>query len=156
MRITILAVGKLKEKYLKEGIEFYKRRINFYIPCELIEINDVKSFRMDDIIGIKDKEADKIKSYLSNTDYIISLDEKGEEYTSLSFSRHLQKLMNRGIKELTFIIGGSYGLSDKIINLSNEKLSLSKMTFPHDLVRLIFVEQLYRALTIIKNEKYHH
>jgi len=156
MRITILTVGKLKENYLKEGIESYKKRINFYIPCELIEISDVKGSKMDNITIIKNKEGEKIKSYLSSSDYIISLDEKGVEYSSISFSKHLQKLMNRGIKELTFIIGGSYGLSDEIINLSNERLSLSKMTFPHDLVRLIFIEQLYRALTIIKNEKYHH
>jgi len=156
MKIKVLTIGKLKEKYLCQGIEFYKKRINFYIPFEIIEVPDIKNYKNLEINEIKNKEAEKILNYINDSDYIISLDEKGREFTSFDFSQYLQLLINRGIKEISFVVGGSYGLSDKILKVSNEKISLSKMTFPHDLVRLIFVEQLYRALTIIKNEKYHH
>jgi len=156
MKIKILAIGKLKEKYLLDGIEFYKKRISYYLPISIIEIPDIKNYSSLSIEEIKNKEAEKIKDFIRNSDYIIVLDEKGKEYSSIEFSKYLQSLMNIGTRELLFIIGGSFGLSEKILEISDEVLSLSKMTFPHDLVRLIFIEQLYRALTIIKNEKYHH
>jgi len=156
MKIKLIMVGKTDAEYLKKGISIYSERIKHYLPFEEIIIPYIKNNKSITKKEQKEKEAEQILKYISKSDYIILLDEKGKEFTSVDNAGHLQKIMNRGIKDLVFIIGGPYGFSEKIYKICNEKNSLSKMTFSHQMIRLIFVEQLYRAFTILNNEPYHH
>lgn len=155
MKIVLINTGKTSEPHIKEGLSIYIKRIANYIPIEVIEIQDIKAKQ---VTNEKQKELEGISllKQMSKFDYIIVLDEKGMEYSSEEFASHLQKLMNRGIKTLAFITGGPFGFSRDVYDKSNERISLSRMTFPHQLVRLIFIEQLYRAVTILNNEPYHH
>lgn len=155
MKIVLINTGKTSEAHIKEGLSIYIKRIANYIPIEVIEIQDIKARQ---VTNEKQKELEGISllKQMNKFDYIIVLDEKGMEYSSEEFASHLQKLMNRGIKSLAFITGGPFGFSREVYDKSNERISLSRMTFPHQLVRLIFIEQLYRAVTILNNEPYHH
>lgn len=143
--IKIIAVGSLKEKYLKSMVEDYYKRITKYHKIELIEVKD------SNII----KEKDEILKKINKNDYIISLDIYGREYNSIEFKDHLENLFNNGKSNITFIIGGSDGIDDKIKSLSNELISFSKLTFPHGLFRAILLEQIYRSFKIMNNESYH-
>lgn len=143
--IKIIAVGSLKEKYLKSMVEDYYKRITKYHKIELIEVKDSNIT----------KEKDEILKKINKNDYIISLDIYGREYNSIEFKDHLETLFNNGKSNITFIIGGSDGIDDKIKSLSNELISFSKLTFPHGLFRAILLEQIYRSFKIMNNESYH-
>ena len=143
--IKIIAVGSLKEKYLKSMVEDYYKRITKEHKSELIEVKDSNIT----------KEKDEILKKINKNDYIISLDIYGREYNSIEFKDHLENLFNNSKSNITFIIGGSDGIDDKIKSLSNELISFSKLTFPHGLFRAILLEQIYRSFKIMNNESYH-
>lgn len=156
MTIKLLAIGKTDSKPLQELISEYQKRLGFYIKFnfEIIpDIKNVKNLREDQQ---KQKEGELILSKLNNTDALILLDENGKQFDSVGFSNYLQKHMNSGIKQLVFVIGGPYGFSEDVYSKAKGKISLSKMTFSHQMVRLFVIEQLYRGFTILKNEPYHH
>ena len=158
MKIRIIAVGKIKETYLKSGIDEYLKRIKPYSQIEIIEVLDepVSDNPNESIIKIvKDKEGQKVLKYLKPNDYVISLDLNKKEFTSEEFAVYLDKKFEIGKSNITFVIGGSYGLSDELKNRANDAISLSKMTFLHQMTRLILLEQIYRAFKINKNEVYH-
>lgn len=158
MKIKLVTVGKLKEKYLVDGIKEYVKRLNAYCKVEMIEvpdkpIPDKASEHTEDII--KDKEANKIVSKIKDDEYVIVLDLHGKEIDSVAFSKQIEECMIRGKSTITFVIGGSLGLGQAIIERANYRLCFSKMTFPHQLMKLVLVEQIYRAFKIMKNETYH-
>ncbi|MDP3313517.1 23S rRNA (pseudouridine(1915)-N(3))-methyltransferase RlmH [Lutibacter sp.] len=156
MNIKVVAIGKTDDKNLTILIEAYQNRLKHYINFELEIIPDVKNSKNLSENQQKEKEGELIIKKLTNSDILILLDEKGKEYGSVDFSKYLQKQMNAGIKQLIFVIGGPYGFSDELYKKATGKISLSKMTFSHQMIRLFVVEQLYRAFTILKNEPYHH
>lgn len=156
MTIKLLAIGKTDNKQLQLLINDYTKRLSHYIKFELDIIPDLKKVKHLSEAQQKQKEGELILSKLSNTDVLILLDENGKHYDSVGFSNYLQKHMNSGIKQLVFVIGGPYGFSEEVYAKSKGKVSLSKMTFSHQMVRLFVVEQFYRGFTIIKNEPYHH
>lgn len=156
MKITLLLIGSTDRKYLKEGIDDYLKRVSFYLPFEMRIIPDIKNNRNLSPSQQKEKEGKAILDLVSQGDLLILLDEQGNELSSTGFTKWIEKKMVTGTRQLTFVIGGPYGFSDAVYQRADSKISLSKMTFPHQLVRLIFAEQLYRAMTIIKGEPYHH
>lgn len=149
--IKLITVGSIKEKYLKDAIDEYIKRIKKYTNIEIIEVKDEGLVEEVKAINI---EAEKIKKYISNKDYVITLEIEGKEYTSIEFSKKIEQIQIEN-SNITFIIGGSYGLSKEIKNRANMHLSFSKMTFPHQLFRIMLLEQIYRAYKIINNERYH-
>ena len=156
MTIKLIAIGKTDNNHLQTLIEDYIKRLNFYIKFAIEIIPDIKNVKNLSESQQKIKEGELILNKLTPTDELILLDENGKQYDSVSFSEYLQKKMNSGIKQLVFVIGGPYGFSDEVYNKANGKISLSKMTFSHQMIRLFFTEQLYRGFTILKNEPYHH
>jgi 23S rRNA (pseudouridine1915-N3)-methyltransferase len=154
MNIKLVVIGETNNKNLKVLIDHYTHKLNHYIKFDLIIIKDPKK-KLPESIQIQ-KEGEKILSILKKNEFIILLDENGEHKSSVGFSKFIQKKLNSGMKTLTFVIGGPYGFSKEIKSMSNYQLSLSKMTFSHEMIRLFFTEQLYRAFSIIKNEPYHH
>lgn len=156
MTIKLLAIGKTDSKELQKLIDDYQKRLGFYIKFEFEIIPDLKNSKNLTEDQQKQKEGELILGKLNATDVLILLDENGKQMDSVSFSSYLQKHMNSGIKQLVFVIGGPYGFSEDVYNKAQAKLSLSKMTFSHQMVRLFVVEQLYRAFTILRNEPYHH
>jgi 23S rRNA (pseudouridine1915-N3)-methyltransferase len=156
MKIKLVAIGKTDHKQLMELVSAYEKRLTHYVKFELKVIPDIKNVKNLSEKEQKEKEGALILKELTATDQLILLDEKGHEFRSLEFSRFLQKKMNSGIKQLVFVIGGPYGFSDAVYKKAQGKVSLSKMTFSHQMIRLFMVEQLYRAFTILKNEPYHH
>jgi len=156
MKIKLLAIGKTDNKNLQLFMDDYIKRLGFYISFEILIIPDLKKTKSLTENQQKQKEGELLLKNLEPSDKVILLDEKGKSYSSVGLSEFLQKKMNSGIKTLVFIIGGPYGFSDEIYSRANGKLSLSAMTFSHQMVRLFFIEQLYRAFTILKNEPYHH
>ena len=156
MNIKLIAIGKTDNKNLIALIEDYAKRLRFYIRFEFEIIPDIKNVKHLSEAQQKEKEGELILGKIQHSDVLILLDENGKQLNSLDFSRYLQKHMNSGIKTLIFVIGGPYGFSDTIYKRANGKLGLSKMTFSHQMVRLIFMEQMYRGFTILRNEPYHH
>ncbi|WP_442590177.1 23S rRNA (pseudouridine(1915)-N(3))-methyltransferase RlmH [Pedobacter sp. AW31-3R] len=156
MKITLLAVGKTEDKYLIEGIEKYLSRLKHYIGFNLVIIPDIKNTKNLTQTQQKAKEGELILKQVSNLDMVILMDEKGKKYTSIQFSDYLNKQMIGSVQQLVFIIGGPYGFDESIYKRANGSISLSDMTFSHQMVRLFFVEQLYRAFSILKGEPYHH
>ncbi|MEL7586783.1 MAG: 23S rRNA (pseudouridine(1915)-N(3))-methyltransferase RlmH [Prolixibacteraceae bacterium] len=156
MKVKLIVVGKTDKTYLQEGISIYHERISHYLPFEYRIIPDIKNTRRLPEEIQKEKEGELLLSQINPTDEIILLDERGKEFKSPEFARFLEKKMLDGTKTLVFIIGGPYGFSKKLVDAATSKISLSRMTFSHQMVRLIFSEQLYRALTILKGEPYHH
>jgi len=156
MKITLLTIGKTEDSYLKEGIDKYLSRLKHYIKFEITEIPELKNTKALSQEQQKAKEAELIFKNTATTDHIILLDERGAELNSVQFSAMLNKKMIASVQNLVFIIGGPYGFDDSVYKRANDKLSLSRMTFSHQMVRLFFVEQVYRALTILKGEPYHH
>ncbi len=156
MKIKLLAIGKTDNKNLILLIEEYQNRLKHYVKFELEIIADIKNAKNLSEIQQKEKEGELILSKLQNTDQLVLLDDKGNDFTSIQFSQYLQKKMNSGIKQLVLVIGGPYGFSKAVYKKSFGKISLSKMTFSHQMIRLFVVEQLYRGFTILKNEPYHH
>ena len=156
MTIKLLAIGKTDNKQLQQLIDDYTKRLGFYIKFELEIIPDLKKVKNLSEDQQKKKEGDLILSKITPTDILILLDENGKQYDSVQFANYLQKHMNSGIKQLVFVIGGPYGFSPEVYSKARGKVSLSKMTFSHQMVRLFMIEQLYRGFTILKNEPYHH
>ncbi len=156
MNIKLIAIGKTDDKNLQSLINDYSKRLSFYIKFDLEIIADIKNVKNLSENQQKEKEGELILSKLTSTDQLILLDENGKTFTSIKFSEELQKKMNSGIKTLIFVIGGPYGFSENVYAKANGKISLSQMTFSHQMVRLFFIEQLYRGFTILKNEPYHH
>jgi len=156
MKIVLLAVGKTSEQYLIDGVYKYQKRLSYYTQFEFIEIMNIKNAKSISKFELIKKEGDLLLKHLHPSDHVILLDDKGKEFSSNSFSEKIQNWMLSGKKRLVFIIGGAYGFSENLYNRGNEKISLSKMTFSHQMVRLFFVEQLYRGYTILNNEPYHH
>lgn len=156
MNIRLLAIGKTDNKSLQTLIDDYTKRLSFYIKFDLEIIPDIKNVKNLSEAQQKEKEGELILSKLAATDQLILLDEKGSTFSSVGFSDYLQKKMNAGIKTLVFVIGGPYGFSEEIYKKAQGKISLSAMTFSHQMVRLFVIEQMYRGFTILKNEPYHH
>lgn len=152
MIITLICAGKTSKKYAAEGMRIYIERLSHYCKFNLVEVESGKG----DGTQIRKKEAESILKRVGGKDVLILLDEKGKEFSSVEFSKIVAHHQNISTKNLVFVIGGAYGFSEEVYKRSNMKISLSKMTFPHQLVRVIFLEQLYRAFTILKGEKYHH
>jgi 23S rRNA (pseudouridine1915-N3)-methyltransferase len=156
MKVLLIIVGKTDFKYLEEGIQLYSNRIVHYLPFEIITIKDLKKAKSLSPELVKENEGKEILNKIEPTDFVILLDENGKEFTSVQFAKYIENKTITGIRKLIFVIGGAYGYSDNVYKRANDKFSLSKMTFSHQIVRLIFMEQLYRAFTIIKGEPYHH
>lgn len=156
MKICLLVIGKTDAYYYEEAIKEYCKRLEHYIPFEIKIIPDLKNTKNFSIEQQKTKEGEAIVKNFQAGDYVVLLDERGKEYTSLKFAEYIEKKMQTIPKRLIFVIGGPYGFSNEVYNKAQEKLTLSKMTFSHQMIRLIFVEQLYRAMTILNNEPYHH
>ena len=156
MKITLLVIGKTDAHYLIDAISEYERRLEHYIPFDLQIISDIKNSKNLSEEQQKEKEGDLILKNIQAGDYIVLLDERGKEYTSLQFANYIEKKTHIVSKKLIFVIGGPYGFSEKVYDKASEKISISKMTFSHQMIRLIFVEQLYRSMTILNNEPYHH
>ena len=156
MKIKLIVVGKTSAKYLLEGEKEYEKRLSNYIKYEEIIIPDVKNSGKLSENELKKKEGQLILGKLENSDHVILLDDKGKSYSSIDFANFLQQKMNNSFKSLVFIIGGAFGFSDEVYQRAGSKLSLSKMTFSHQMIRLIFKEQLYRGFSILRGEKYHH
>lgn len=156
VKILLLTIGNTDKKYMKEGIDDYVKRISFYLPFEMKVIPDIKNRSSLSEELQKEKEGQLILSHVSSGDYLALLDERGTEFSSVEFSKWIEKKMIAGTRQVIFVIGGPYGFSNVAYQRSDIKISMSKMTFSHQMVRMIFVEQIYRAMTIIKNEPYHH
>lgn len=158
MNILIVSVGKLKEKYLKMGIEEYLKRLNAYAKVEVVEVSDEKApeeLSESEMVQVKQKEGERILAKISQDTYVIALAINGKMQSSEDLADTLDKLATYGKSKIAFIIGGSLGLSDEVLKRANEHLSFSKMTFPHQLMKLILVEQIYRAYRINRGEPYH-
>ncbi|MEH7117457.1 23S rRNA (pseudouridine(1915)-N(3))-methyltransferase RlmH [Neobacillus vireti] len=158
MNISIITVGKLKEKYLRQGIEEYLKRLTSYAKVEMVEVADEKApeeLSELEMLQVKQKEGERILAKISQDTYVIALAIQGKLRSSEELADTIDKLATYGKSKIAFVIGGSLGLSDEVIKRSNEQLSFSKMTFPHQLMRLILVEQIYRAFRINRNEPYH-
>jgi len=156
MKITLLQTGKTTDKNVSALVDLYARRIKKYSVFEIITLPELKNTKNVSVQGQKIKEASKILQSLNEDDYIILLDEKGKELRTLEFSGVLEKMFFMPKKRIVFVIGGPWGFSQAVYDRADYKLSLSKMTYPHQLVRLLFLEQLYRVFTIIRGEPYHH
>ena len=156
MKIKLIVVGKTNSTYLIEGEKEYENRLKHYIKFEEIIIQDVKQAGKLGEYELNKKQGQMILGQIENSDDVILLDNKGKSYSSLQFSEFLQQKMNSSLKSLVFVVGGAFGFSDEVYQRANLKLSLSKMTFSHQMVRLIFKEQLYRGFSILRAEKYHH
>lgn len=156
MKISLLVIGKTDEEYLNKGIGIYLTRLSHYIKFSLSEIQPPKNFRLLNPQQLKEAEGKLLLRYFEESDYVVLLDENGKLPTSVEFAGILQKHMNSGIRHLMFVVGGAFGFSEEVYLAANSKLSLSPMTFSHQMIRLFFTEQLYRAFTILKNEPYHN
>ena len=155
MRICLLTVGKTDAGWVREGLETYSSRLSRYVPFSVNEIPELKNASSLSKAQVKEKEGELILLRVTAKDTVILLDEKGKEYSSSEFAKEVEKLISSG-NNIVFVIGGAFGFSDAVYARSDGKVSLSRMTFTHQMVRTIFVEQLYRAFTIIKGEPYHH
>lgn len=153
MKIELILIGKTNTKFIVEGIKEYQKRLKHYIDFTQTELPNVKAQTTD---LQKQKEGENMLKKIKNEDFVVLLDERGKNFTSVEFSEFLEHKMNIGMKKLVFIIGGPFGFSPQMYQRANIQLAFSKMTFTHDMIRLFFIEQLYRGFTIIKNEKYHH
>lgn len=156
MKITLLTVGKTDRDWVKQGLDIYVSRLKHYIPFSIVEIPELKGVSALTKDQIKTREGELILKNIRPTDDLILLDEHGKEFTSVEWAKILQDKISYTGKDMVFVIGGAYGFSDHVYKRANSKISLSKMTFSHQMVRAIFAEQLYRAFTIMKGEPYHH
>ena len=155
MRITLVESGKTRDPFIREGVELFRQRLVRYVPFKIDTLPDLKNTRSMTMKEVQEKEGEMIIKRIKTGDYVILLDERGAEHNSISFAEYLNSL-ERKVNHLLFVIGGPYGFSQQVYERSDTMLSLSKMTFSHQLVRVLFLEQLYRAFTILKGEPYHH
>jgi len=156
MKVILILNGKTEDDYIIKGCSIYENRIKHYLPFETIVIPALKNTKALSVEQQKQKESELLFKCIQASDKLILLDENGKEHDSTGFSGFMQQQMNSGIKNLIFVVGGPYGFSDETYKRANGKIALSKMTFSHQMVRLFFVEQIYRAMTILRNEPYHH
>jgi len=156
MKVLLLTVGKTDDLFFAQIIEEYKKRVNYYISFEMNVVPDLRNRKKLTEKEQKTEEGNMILKTLQSSDYVVLLDDKGKQYSSVEFARFMEKKTHSVSKRLVFVIGGPYGFSSEIYDRANEKLSLSKLTFTHQMVRVVFAEQLYRAMTILNNEPYHH
>ncbi len=156
MKIKLLMIGKTVDSDLMKMIENYRKRLTHYVNFETVIFPDIKNAKSLTAEQVKEKEAELLLSKLEQTDEVILLDERGKTFTSVQFSRFLEERLLYSAKNVTFVIGGAYGFSERVYERADSLFSLSAMTFSHQMIRLLFVEQLYRAMTIIKGEPYHH
>lgn len=156
MKITLLTVGKTDKDWVRQGLDIYVSRLKHYIPFGIVEIPELKNVSALSKEQIKNKEGELILKNIRPTDDVILLDERGKQYTSVELAKIIQDKISYAGKDIVFIIGGAYGFSEAVYQRADSKLSLSKMTFSHQMVRAIFVEQIYRAFTIMRGEPYHH
>ncbi len=156
MNIELITVGKTNIRFIQEGIAEYTRRLSHYIPFSIITVPDLKNLSKLDKEQQKIAEGQKIISMIQPGDYVVLLDERGKQYSSVEFSSFIEKGMLAGRKKIIFVVGGPFGFSREMYERADSQLSLSKMTFNHEMVRLFFVEQIYRAMTILRGEQYHH
>lgn len=156
MKIALLIIGKTDARYFAEAIDEYRQRLTHYVPFEMQVIPDIKNAKSLSESQQKEREGEMLLKALQAGDYIVLLDERGKEMTSKQFASYLEKKMGSVSRRLVFIIGGPYGFSEALYKIANEKLSLSQMTFSHQMIRLLFIEQIYRAMTILNGEPYHH
>lgn len=156
MEIKLLAIGKTTQSFVRAGIDIYLKRLARYVQYGIDEIPDPKSAKRLPEAAQKEKEGELILAALQPSDLVVLLDEGGKQYTSVAFAEAMQRMMNTGRKRIVFVVGGPYGFSAKVYARADAKVSLSAMTFTHEMVRLFFTEQIYRAMTILKGEPYHH
>ena len=156
MNIVLLTVGKTEASFWREALAEYQRRLQHYVPFELQALPEVKNTKNLTMSQQKTQEGVLIRKAMQAGDWFVLLDEQGKEYTSMQFAAYLEKKIQIVSRRLVFVIGGPYGFSDEVYQMASERLSLSKMTFSHQMIRPIFVEQLYRAMTILRGEPYHH
>ena len=156
MKVKLIVVGKTNVNYLKDGETEYDQRIKHYVNFEQLIISNIKKTKNLSTVQLKNKEGEKILSKINTGDYVVLLDEKGKQFSSKEFSNFLNEKNLTSTKYLVFVVGGAFGFSDEVYKRADYKLSLSKMTFTHQMIRMVFKEQLYRAFTIIKGEKYHN
>lgn len=156
MKIALLMIGKTDARYFAEAIDEYRQRLTHYVPFEMQVIPDIKNAKSLSESQQKEREGEMLLKALQAGDYIVLLDERGKGMTSKQFASYLEKKMGSVSRRLVFIIGGPYGFSEALYKIANEKLSLSQMTFSHQMIRLLFIEQIYRAMTILNGEPYHH
>jgi 23S rRNA (pseudouridine1915-N3)-methyltransferase len=156
MKVVLLSVGKTDEDFYAQAMDIFRKRLSHYIPFDLEFISDVKNTKHLSEKEQKNLEGEALLNRIQQGDYIVLLDDKGKQYSSVEFSRFIEKKSHSVSKRLVFVVGGPYGFPDDVYRRANEKLSLSRMTFTHQMVRLVFVEQLYRAMTILNGEPYHH
>ena len=156
MKISLLQVGGTVDSYLKKGVDEYIKRLKHYTSFDIVEIKDLKNASKMSLDELKTREGKEILSKLSTSDFVVILDERGKQCSSEEFAHFIQSKMNQSCKRVVFVIGGAFGFSEEVYQRANQKLGLSKMTFSHRMIRLLFVEQLYRAHTILRNEPYHH
>jgi 23S rRNA (pseudouridine1915-N3)-methyltransferase len=156
MKIQFWSVGKAHEPYVKDGVEMFTKRISHYYPVEWNIIAMPKNTAMLSEMDLKKKEGETILNFLQKDDYLVLLDERGKQLKSEELAKSIEQRANESVKKMVFLIGGAFGVSDEVMKRANYKWSLSNLVFPHQLVRLILAEQVYRACTIIKSEKYHH
>jgi len=155
MRITLIETGKTRDPFIRDGVELFRSRVVRYVPFQILTLPDLKNTRNLTMKEVQEKEGQILLKRLKPGDFMILLDERGKEFHSISFAEYLNGLEGR-VNHLLFVIGGPYGFSDKVYKRANASVSLSKLTFSHQLVRVVFMEQLYRAYTILKGEPYHH
>ncbi len=156
MNITLLCIGRTDEAYLRDGIGIYQKRLKHYASFNMVELQLQKKWNKLPPEQQKQREAELILPYMSRTGYSVLLDENGKTFNSVGFADYLQQQMNRSVKDMLFIIGGPWGFAQEVYDAAQMKLSLSAMTFSHQMARLFFIEQLYRAMTILRNESYHN
>ncbi len=156
MKIKLLVVGKTHNRALLDLIDEYVKRVNRYLPFEIEVVPDIKKPKNLPELKLKQMEGNAILERIKERDTVFLLDENGKQYSSMEFSGFLQEQLNRGGKQLVFVVGGAYGFDSAVVQRAQGKISLSKMTFSHQMVRLFFVEQLYRGFSILRNEPYHH
>ncbi len=156
MKIKLITVGKTTDANLLHLEEQYRSRLKFYIPFDILIIPELKNTKNISISEQKEKEGELILKSIESSDNVILLDEKGQQFTSKEFSLLIEKKQHLGTKNVVFVVGGPYGFSEKIYKRADSLISLSKMTFSHQMIRVFFIEQLYRAMTILKGEPYHH
>ena len=156
MKVCLLVIGKTDASYIREGIAEYEKRLTRYIPYEMKVLPDVKNAKNLTESLQKEREGEMLLEQFQPGDFVVLLDERGRQYSSMEFSQFLAQKMLGTVKRLVFVVGGPYGFSDGVYKRANDKISLSKMTLSHQMVRMIFAEQIYRAMTILKGEPYHH
>ena len=156
MKVSFWVIGKTSFKYLDEGIGIYQKRLSHYLNFEYTIIPDIKNAKNLTKEQIKIKEGELVLKKLNSSDFLVLLDENGKEFNSVKFAQYIEKLQQQSHKRIVFLVGGAYGFSKDVYQRANTKIALSQMTFSHQMVRLFFIEQLYRAMTIIKGEPYHH